>query len=71
MSVPTLHFLGQYDRNEVQHDFSCHIMPVSLVMASYDAVSILNVIITFLRSRQSNLDVSWIWGHYVTSVDVT
>ena len=58
MSMASLHSLGQDDKNEVQHHFSCHGMPLALVLASHDAVSILSVTITFLRSRQLKLDVT-------------
>ena len=51
MPMASLHTFGQDDRNEVQHDFSGHVMPLALVLASHDAVSIPNVAITFLRSR--------------------
>ena len=40
---------------------SCHAMP--LFLASCDDVSILNVTITFLRSRQSKIDVTWLFDH--------
>ena len=58
--LESLPFLGQYDRNVVQHDFSCHVMPLAVVLVSHDAVSILNDTITFFRSRQSKLDVMWL-----------
>ena len=51
MPMALLHFLDQYDGNEVQHDFSCHAMPWALVLTSHEGVSIINVTTTFLRSR--------------------
>ena len=44
----------------MKHDFSCHAMPLERVFASHDAVHILNVTITILRSKQSKLDVTYI-----------
>ena len=38
MPMASLHSLGQYDRNEVQHDLSCHAMPLALVLVTCDAV---------------------------------
>ena len=52
--MASLHSLGQYDSYYVQHDFSCHVMPLALVLASYDAVSILNVTITPLGQDIQN-----------------
>ena len=60
--MTSLHPLGQDNRNKVQHDFSCYFMPLTLAWASHDPLSILNLIITFLRSKQSKLDVSWHFG---------
>ena len=59
---------GQYGRNEVQHDFSCHGRPLALMLPSHDAVSILNVTITLLRSRLSKLDEAWLsWSCDMTA----
>ena len=60
--MASIHYSGQDDRYEAQHDFSCHVMPLALLLASNNAISILNVTITFFRSRQSNLDVIWLFG---------
>ena len=78
MLMASLHSTGQDDRNEVQHDFSGHVMPLALELASHNAVSILNVTITFLRSRQSKLeflvmwhDYHWHWHHMMPLVLVS
>ena len=64
-------FLGQDDRNEVHHHFPCHVMQLTLVLASHDAISILNVIIIFLRSRQSKLDITWFfWSRNTTATGI-
>ena len=55
--MTSLHFLGQDDRHNVQHDFIV-IHSLALGLASHDAVSILNVTVTFLMSKQSKLDVT-------------
>ena len=34
--------LGQYDQNEVQHDFSGHVMPLAPALASCDVNDIVN-----------------------------
>ena len=61
--MASLHSLGQYHKNEMQHGLSCHAMPLELVLASHDAVSILNVTTVILKSRQSKLDVTCLFGH--------
>ena len=63
MPIASLYSLGQHDRNEVQHDFSCHVTPVALLLASHDALNILNVTITFPRPIQSKIDVAWLFDH--------
>ena len=74
LSRAPLHSLHLDDQSEVQHDFSGHVMPLVLVLASNDAVSIPNITITFLRSRQLKLEVTclflvswhnchWHWCH--------
>ena len=55
--MASLHFLGQYDRNEVQHDFSFHTLPMAFILGFDDAVSILSGTITFTKSWQWELDV--------------
>ena len=40
---------------------SCYVMPLTLVLVSHNAVSMLNVAITFFRSRQTKLDVTWLF----------
>ena len=47
-SMVPLHFLGQDDQNEVQHDIIGHLMP--LVLASHDADGIINGTIALLKS---------------------
>ena len=39
------------------NDFSCYIMPLGLVLACHDAISILKVTMTFSRSRKLQLDL--------------
>ena len=55
MPVPTLNSFGQDDRNEVQYDFSGHAMQLALDLASHNAACILNVTITFLRTKQPKM----------------
>ena len=67
-----LNFLGQDDRNEVQHDFFGHVIPLALV--SCDVDSIFNGIIGFLRSRQLKLGpivLTWSCGTIGISVGIT
>ena len=52
LSMVPLHLLGQDDRNEVQHDLSGNVMPLALMFASHDAISIVKGTTTFLTSRQ-------------------
>ena len=44
-----IHSIGQDERNEVQHDFTGHMMPLAYV--SYDADSVFTGTIEFLRPR--------------------
>ena len=44
-------------------------MPLTLMLASHDVANIITVTITFLRSRQSKLDVTWFFVH-VTQLPV-
>ena len=55
MPLASLHSLCQDDRNEVQHDFSGQALPLPLVLASHDAVSIHYATIAFLWSRQNEM----------------
>ena len=50
-SIVPLHFLNQENQNEVQHDFSGHVMHSVLTLASCDAVGIVNGKTAFLCSR--------------------
>ena len=61
LSAAPLHSLCPDNQSEVQYDVSGHVMPLELLLASHDAVSIPNVTITFLRSRQSKSDDSWLF----------
>ena len=63
--IASLHFLGQGDRSEVQHDFLVHMMPLGLASASCDAKSIDNDNTALLRSRWSKWSATWLFG-YVT-----
>ena len=54
MPMASLYSLGQDDRNEVQYDFSCHVMPLGLVFELCDAISILNVTITHVGQDNQN-----------------
>ena len=64
MPMALLYSFGQDDRNGVQYVFPSHTIPLALVLASHDAVSICNVTIASLRSRQSKLNVMWlIWSY--------
>ena len=49
LSIAPVHSLCPADQSEVQHDISGHVMSLALVLASHDAISILNVTITFCR----------------------
>ena len=71
ITMASLHSLGQYDRNKVQHHFPCHATPLALLLASHDAVSILNITITFLRSGQLKYDVTWLfWSCDTIATDI-
>ena len=59
-----LYLLGQDDWDEVQHDFSDHVM--ALMLASHDAISIVKETTIILSSRQSKWDVSWLFWSYDT-----
>ena len=54
LSIAPLHSFCPDNQSEVLHDFSCHGIPLALMSASHDVVSILKVTITFLRSKESN-----------------
>ena len=49
--MTTLHYLGQDDKNEVLHDFLCHMLPLALALAPCDVNSIVNGVIAVLWSR--------------------
>ena len=46
----TIIFLGQDDRNEVQYDFLCHMVPMAMASVSCDANSLVNATIALPRS---------------------
>ena len=50
-SMAPLYLLGQDKQNEVQHDFSGHVMLLVLTLASSDVVGIVNGTIAFVISR--------------------
>ena len=58
----TIIFLDQDHRSEMQHDFLGHMMPYLLASASCDANGTVYGAITFLRSRQSKWDATWLFG---------
>ena len=71
-SVAPLYSLGQDDQNKVQHDFLSHVTPLQPAMTSHDANVVINGIITFPRSIQSNwkkhdcfwvMCFHWYWHH--------
>ena len=39
-SMSALHFLGQNNQNQIQHDFFGHLTQLSLALASHDATVI-------------------------------
>ena len=50
-SMKPLHFPGQDNQNEVQHDFFGHVMPLVLESAVCDADNIISHTIALLMSR--------------------
>ena len=58
--MASLHSLGQDDRNEVQHDLSCHVMPLALILASHVSISIVKETATFLTSKKSKWQATWL-----------
>ena len=47
LSVAPLHFFGQYDQNDMQHDFFSHTIPLAQALVSHDADGIVNGTIPF------------------------
>ena len=60
LSMIPLYSLGQADQNEVQNDFSAHVMPLASVLHYNN--STVNGTIAFLRSRWSKWDATWLFG---------
>ena len=50
LSAAPLHSSGQNNQNEVQHDLFGHVVSLALALASTDADSVINDMITFLSS---------------------
>ena len=73
------HMSGQDDWNEVQNDFSGHVMPLAPIVASHDGLSIVKGTTTFLRSRQLKWGAIWLfwschnghWHHMIPLVLVS
>ena len=53
ITMAPFHSLGQDDQNDMQHDYSGHVMPLALL--SHYTDSVINDISVFLRSLQSKL----------------
>ena len=54
LSMAPLHFKGQENGNEVQHDFIGHMTPLASVSVSYDADTIINAISVCLSQDNQN-----------------
>ena len=54
LSMSQLHFLGQDDWKEVQHDFSGHNMPLALTLTSHYAISNVKATTPFLMPIKQN-----------------
>ena len=68
MSMAPLHFLGQDNQNELQHDLFVHVMPLALASASSYADGVINGILSSLRSRWLKWFATWpflvMWCHW-------
>ena len=62
----TIAVLAQDDWNDVQHGLFGHAMPLAMALAPCDAVSVINGIIAFLRSRWSKKVATWLFGYVIS-----
>ena len=63
--MASLHLLGQANQIEVQHDFFVDVIPLALMLSSYDVNGIKNDTYVFLSSRQLKYDVTWLLHHFI------
>ena len=52
LSMAPFELIDHNDKNEGQHEFFGHVMPLALILASYDAISIVKGTTAFHNSRQ-------------------